>query len=432
MQSSAFRGESLSFGELTVCTISRIQLVNGLFYPFKRFAIPPNGQWCETYLPASFTHQGYLATLLLLLFPWARRRVPREHRRYFDGAFATGVLFLLAALGALTWITAEIPIVNRLRWPFKYFGFGNFPLMLSTAPAFDAIVQWRKSATGRSRLGIALIALQVFNLAALDLSFPRQAFVEHLDPLPLEEPLRPMLANTRMVSVGCVRAEKLRTVASLGYDYATLWELHHFGGYDPLVPYQNYQLTLGLDYQAALCKEPALVPVEYLRQWGVRYYILKEPPANWYAPTLLKWGMRRVHSDRDRIVLQDPAAAPLAGGSGCALQRLGRRGDDLTAVMACSADSLVTLRFLFDPRFTVTVDGVLSKAVETETNQLSVAVPRGVHEVRVAFDDPRLDEGLWIALFALVIVTGFALLRAVRRRSASAPPHKAVPHEPGS
>ncbi len=421
-QLSAFRGRPMPFVLLQECRLTITQLLNGLFLPFMKLYEPIGDAWCETYFPASFTHQGYVATLLLLAYPFVRRHIDHEQRRVIDGFVAVGVLFLLGSLGVLTSIVSIIPVINRFRWPFKYFGFANFLLLIAIAPAFDTLLSRLR---GRARLAtaFALVVLLFVNLTYLDLTFPRQAFFEHTDPVPLQEPLRERLRDGRTVSVGCRsipgKTPKMATISTLGFDYATLWELHYFGGYDPLVPYANYRLTLSLDYNAVICSPPEYVPVEYLRQWGVRYYIVNEPHVTRYEPFLLAQGMRRVHTDQQRVLLEDPRAFPLAASRDCDVGRLSRDGDDLVATVSCRETSAVVFQFLYNPFFAATIDRQPSPLIETPMSHTALQVPAGRHQIRIAYDDPWIDEGFAVALAALAITALMFLLYRKRRGARS-------------
>lgn len=408
MQVSEFRGTELSYGALAACAIPVPHLLNGLFAPFIDYYEPRGDVWCERQFPISFVHQGWIATLLVVAYVFVRKRLPQEQRRFSDAIFATGVVLLVASLGALTPIAASVPVVNRFRWPFKYYGFANLLLMVMTAPALDALLA---RVSKKMIAAAALVGLQTANVATTDLTFPRQAFFEHLDPMPLREPLKPLFASSRSVAAGCVYGDRFPTVASMGFDYATLWELHYFGGYDPLVPSANFRLSLRLDYQAALCGGPDIIPLDYLRFWGVRHYLVRRAFAATYEPVLTQRGLRRVHVDAERVVMEDARALPLAGSGDCAQRALGRIGDDLTATVDCRTDSTVTLRFLYNPFFSATVDGAPAEIAESEANQVLVRVPRGTHVIQLAYDDPLIDAGLWIAAFALVIAGAAWVLR---------------------
>jgi len=424
MKASAFRGQGMSVIRLSSCRISLPQLVNGLFTPFTRWYEPLGPEWCENYFEPSYTHQGFPATLLLLAYPWVRRKYAKETRRVTDACFVAGIFLMLGALGLLAPISSVIPIANRFRWPFKFFGFANFLLVaVCTAPAFDALLARLKTSSRRSAVTIVFVAAQFVNLLVLDISFPRQAFFEHLDNVPLREPLQGRLAGTRTVGVGCRgmvgRDQKLYTASTLGFDYAMLWELHYFGGYDPLVPQRNFNATLGLEYTAVLCMAAERIPFDHLRQWGVQTYILNEPLAPLYEPVFARQGLQRVWADVDRVVMVDPHAAPLAGSRDCRMRGLGRVGDDFATTVECRRDSLVALRFLFHPYLTVTVDGQPVPLRKASADFVVVAVPAGIHEIRLAYDDPSIDIGISIALLALGVSIAAVFLWRRRKEQQS-------------
>jgi len=408
---SAFRGGAMSDAQLRSCSISPTQLLNGLFVPFKRFYLPIGWEWCGTSFPGSYPHQGYLVTLLLLGYGWLRKKIDAEQRRFADASFIVAVVLLIAAMGLLTPYVKYVPVANRFRWPFKYYGFANLLAVLCAAAAFDALRMTRN----RAIASIAVL-VQTVNLAALDLSFPTQAFMEHLDPVPLTEPLRDRLAGSRYLSVGWEGGPQKHTIASGAFDYATLWELHYFGGYDPLVPWRNLHLTLGLDYIAIFTDKPARLPVDYLRHWGVRYYILNQPWAPGYESHLAAQGFRRVYADPRRVLMEDPRPNPLIGSRECTMRSLDRIGDDLRAVVDCKANSTLRMRFLYFPDFSATLDGQPAPIQSTVSGQILMPVPAGVHEIRLMYDDPRLEAGLWIALATACAGAVVAMLLRERRR----------------
>src|SRR6185436_7177672 len=93
-----------------------------------------------------------------------------------------------------------------------------------------------------------------------------------------------------------------------------------------------------------------------------------------------------------------------------------RVGDDLRAVVDCRANSHVRMRFLYFPQFSATVDGRPAPIQPTVSGQIIVPVPAGVHEIRLMYDDPRIEAGLWIALATACAGAVVALLLRERRR----------------
>ena len=415
VQLSAFRSRGMSDAQLRVCSVGPAQFLNGVAAPFGKFYDPSELDlpWCGTNFPPSFTHQGYLATLLLIAYGWRRKHIDAAQRRVLDASLIIGLILLLAMTGLLTPLVSIIPVANRFRWPFKYFAFANMLFALCTVPAFEALRE-RFSRNGRIAFVAIAIAVQLANLTALDLTFPTQAFFEHTDPVPLREALRERFNGGRIASFGFEGAAKQPTLHTMGYDYATLWQLHYFGGYDPLVPSRNLRFTYGLDYFAIIRMPPEMVAIDYLRFWGVRWYILNRPFDAKYEPVFARQGLRRVHADAHRVVLEDARTRPLVSSNDCTTESLGNLGDDLTAVVRCSRNSEVRLRFLYQPFFSAFVDGAGVPIKALVSSQMMIPVPAGRHEIRLAYDDPYISLGIGISV--LTLAAALLLLLIARRR----------------
>lgn len=419
-QRSAYRTGSLSDRGLRTCSIAPAQLLNGLVFPFRRLYDTDRGEWCETNLPASFVHQGYLVTLLLAAYPWLRRRLPAEQRRVCDALLVIALVLVLAMMGWLTYFIAMIPVANRFRWPFKFFLFANLLLVMVAAAGFDVLLSKLRAGVRRIAVATLVIALQAANVTALDLTFPTQGFFEHLDPVPLQEPLKERFGAGRIVTMGWKDSTtKGRTIHTVGYNYATLWELHYLGGYDPLMPARNLALTYRLDYSAIINRAPKNIDFDSLRSWGVRWYVVTRPFLDRYEPALRARGFRQAYSEPDRVVFEDPRAASLVGSADCRTLSIGRLGDDLTATVDCARDSEVQLRFLSNPYFTATVDGSPVEITNQANGQMSVRLGRGTHRIQLAYDDPAIDIGLFLALLSAVAAAAYLSWVAARRRAAT-------------
>jgi hypothetical protein len=416
-QRSAYRTGSLSDRGLRTCSIAPAQLLNGLVFPFRRLYDTGRGEWCETTLPASFVHQGYLVTLLLAAYPWLRRRLPAEQRRVFDASLVIALLLVLAMMGWLTYFIAMIPVANRFRWPFKFFPFANLLLVMVAAAGFDVLLAKLRAGLRRIAGAAVLIAVQAVNVTALDLTFPSQGFFEHLDPVPLQEPLKERFGAGRIVTMGWKESTKGHTVHTAGYNYATVWELHYLGGYDPLMPARNLAFTWRLDYSAILNRAPKKIDFDYLRSWGVRWYVVTRPFLDLYGPELRARGFRQAYSEPHRVVFEDVRAAPLVGSADCRTLSIGRLGDDLTAAVDCTRDSEVQLRFLSNPYFTATVDGSPVEITNHANGQMSVRLGRGTHRLRLAYDDPAIDLGLVLALLSAIAAAACLVSASLRKPS---------------
>jgi uncharacterized membrane protein YfhO len=93
--------------------------------------------------------------------------------------------------------------------------------------------------------------------------------------------------------------------------------------------------------------------------------------------------------------------------------------------VTATAPSLVVVRNSFDNGWEAKVDGRTVPVLAADYFLQAVAVPRGHHEIELAYRDPKIGEGLavstavWIALAVGALAASVAS-RVVRRRRGAA------------
>ena len=428
---SVYRSEALGFHTFRDGALRFAEYVNGTFFPFARLYDIPEIRLFLDQVPASFTHLGYAVLALIVIHVIAgRRHTLPARRRLLDVSLGLGIVGILWATGVLSPLLYWIPVLNRFRWPFKTHAFAAFFLLFIAAAGLDWILRrrWRWS---RAAV-IAILAFQTTNLWFLDLRFPKHGFLEHLDPVPLQEPLADELRTGRYISIG-YEAERPRvfTAPTLGFNYATLWGLQGFGGYEPLVSVITHKATLKLDYEAVLSPDKDRIPLPYLRLWGVRWYIVNRPWNRVHGPQLEREGLVLRNSDAHRLVFEDPFAAPLVyavRGECTPRWRLTYPGDDVETTVECRTDADLVISFLNREGLSVWVNGESAPVTATAFGRLVVNVPAGRHTVRVEYHDSLLDLGFWLSFVGVLVTAVIALAiraRGVRRRGSRADPASA-------
>jgi hypothetical protein len=239
------------------------------------------------------------------------------------------ILLLLLALFSFLWaadigvtrLFYHLPLFNKLRYPFKLAFFTSFFLIMAASIGFDRFIA-TTGATEQRRLQLAavLLALHLANFAVLYGLFPQRLFSAPADRVPFDEPLKAALSQGRIVTgwldpvFSGTKSLPGLTVPTLGYNYATLWGLHFFGGYDPLMPERNFNATMGRinrgDFNVEKGKSLDIVtdvPLEIFRRWGVKWYVFEKS-----IPLVNTGGLVNTSfGDETRNVLNDPAALPL-------------------------------------------------------------------------------------------------------------------------
>ena len=410
----------LSLDTYTAFSYDLSHWLHGLVVPFLDVAHKRMGE------QHFISHIGYLPLLFAVV---ALLHIRKPGRRAYITLFTTlGVFALLwASDSGVTRLFYHVPIYNRFRWPFKVAFFSSFYLVI-VASLGCSIVLEKLSRVRRPgflngwSLALIIVTLQVANALIIHAYLPQHMLSRHEDRVPFDEPLKRTLVDGRIVSVGPdVRHDGDQTlwghsVPSIGFNYATLWGLYHFGGYDGLLPEKNFRVTLGMNWRSDFNVAPGTVldfkeevPLDYLRKWGVRWYVIDRN-----VPVVNTRELQLVASDEFRNVWRDDARKPYAFWSDQA-DSVGvpcQFGvNSIALATERPTDGLLTVNVLHHPYFKASIDGGGTAITETEAGQMAVAVPKGRHTVTLTYRDPYFVTGCVvsvIALFASVVTAGFA------------------------
>ncbi|MFA7402481.1 MAG: hypothetical protein WC007_00700 [Pelobacteraceae bacterium] len=395
--------------------------INGLVAPFHKI-------FPVTYADLDFvSHIGYL-TLLFLIVVIATIRDNKQWR-------IIAVLLLLAVFSLLwscnspvTRLFFELPLFNRLRYPFRLNLFTSFFLiMAATFGAEQLYISISKIVRDSLRMKVVwgiMLAVHLANFGLLYTVEPPHVFSRHLDTPPFNEPLRSSLGTGKIVSAArdvVWDGEKVLpgfTAPLLGYNYATLYGVYHFGGFDTLLSEKSLAATIGLRNRAAFDVAPGAsldigsdVPLEYFRSWGVKWYFFEKS-----IPLENPAGLRLVLSDAYRNVLYDPVAKPFAywrengddAGIACTIRT---NAIEITSKRESKGNLIVTV--LNHPLFSALLDGEALKISEAETGQLSLGIPAGNHTITVRYADPYVVYGA-IASLGMMIILSLIWIRQVK------------------
>jgi hypothetical protein len=377
------------------------------------------------------SHVGYLT---LLFAGGALFTIRNRERGLYVALVAVvgGIALLWASDSFVTRILYYIPVVNRFRWPFKLGFFVSFYLIMLGTFGFG---QFRDTIRRSGWYGLrsvtvlttVLLLLHLMNFVMIHAVLPQHMLSRHEDAVPFDEPLKGTLHDGRIVSVGpdVVRNGDQtlwgHSVPSLGFNYATLWGLYHFGGYDGLLPEKNFRTTLGMNWRSDFNVAPGTVldflnavPKGYFRTWGVKWYVIDRQ-----VEVTNLGDLRLVASDRFRNVWHDAAGRQFAywsdGAAGDSVRYAFRTNSMKIDTQRIAGGQLI-VNVLFNPYFVATVDGMQAELAETDDLQMSITVPKGSHSVEVAYQDRDLRRGCMITLAFLVSAVFAAFMVTLKRR----------------
>ena len=429
MTISARRSDQLPFNIFVSEYFPVDQLLKGLFFPFLQANENTYASWRNL---LNLSHIGYLPILFLSL-GMLERIIHRSKKFMLNSKLLT--VFIIPAVLAFLWATGwafnliiyVIPILNRFRWPFKLAFYLDFYLIVISALFlfhFLARRSWKK--TTKSILLWLIIVLQVFNLVFLYTALPYKDFGEHhADTLPLKEDLLGLLKDGRIISAGFdtwtpspQNDHPYFTAPTLGFNYATLWGLDYFAGYEPLISASNARAGLGLKITGIIGAGDQ-IPVEYLRKAGVKWYIVPGGIARDYANKLGAFGMMEIVTDENRVVFSDAQAYPMVYYSN------GEKNEALdykvtTNTIETNIDfqqpEIIEFNYLYNPFFEGFIDGRNAPLAPVNDIHISLSVPSGKHHILIRYQDPYFLAGIYIVLGFLFILVFFWAIKYVSKR----------------
>lgn len=416
---SASRSSLLSWNDYSDGSYDLAMWLNGLITPFREVGF---NFWNDQHF---ISHIGFIPFVFIIVAAvWFNKQA--------DGRIAA--VFFSLALFALLWagktpltgLIYHVPVYNKFRTPFKLVFFTSFFLAVTASFGADWFYKRFDQMRGAGQYPVkaffvVLLALHVGNMVLLHTVGPQHAFIRFDDRIPLVEPLSDMIGNGggRIVSAGLdvpLDDEKALPGLSaplLGYNYASLWGLYHFGGYNALVPDRNHRATLGL-INSSVYNLPSGMPFEvtpetfeYFRIWGVRWYVVdaRIPPPVGNSFKLMK-------RDAFRNVFYDAEARPMAywadTGRDSSIASSFKVNSMVIDVERDSGAELV-LNVLYNPKFTATVDSASVPLVETAVSQVAINVPAGRHKVKLTYSDRPFLAGVAISACLSLLAVAFAI-----------------------
>jgi uncharacterized membrane protein YvlD (DUF360 family) len=407
------------------------QLIMGLLFPFFQANL---GMVTFRNL-MNLSHIGYAATGLTVVglvgIVIARlRRSAKETIRKFPEVCAFAVSALIGGMWASSLIfnlvVYLIPVLNRFRWSFKLAFYLDFFLILVAASVLSELVcRYRGKAWKMNGILTALIVAQVLNFWLLYTVMPYKDFGEHHgDAVPLEEPIISDLSQGRIISAAfdtwtftTYNDHPYLTGPTMGFNYATLWKLDHFAGYEPLLPGNNAAATFGYHFSAIL-PEKFLGNFEYFRKAGVRWYIVpaeKTDDIKEQYPSL-RWESDL--SDDFRSVFRDDAALPLIYSSdGEALENTGdvNRANTIQVDIEDRRIESISFTYVYNPFFKAYADNEPIPITPVHNMKFDVSVPQGTKQIVIKYEDPYLMIGVYISGGSLIVIGLLLILEKSRK-----------------
>lgn len=420
---SAGRKGVLPWEEYSALSYQVSHWLNGLIAPFHDL---PVNTWVEQQF---LSHIGYLP-LFFISYALLRSKGSGRRKEILLLLVLALFSFLWAAGLGVSGIFYTLPVYNKFRFPFKLAFFTSFFLIMVATIGFDLF-----AARGKTRkwVLVLLLVLHAANFIGLYGLLPQRMFSAIQDKVPFDEPMKEVMADGRIVTGWLdpvfVQDKGIpgKTVPTVGYNYATLWGLYYFGGYDPLLPEKNFHASLGRinrgDFNVEKGKALDVakeVPLANFRTWGVKWFVFEKS-----IQLLNTGGLVDVFVDDSRRILRDPRALPLVYWRDNPA-RGGIRYRFTTNAVQLETDSIeggtVVVNVLYNPFFVAEHDHGELAVTETENGQMSLRVPPGRQTVLVRYLDRDFIRYAEISAWCLLVICAggcYVLVRGYRRRQSN-------------
>jgi hypothetical protein len=408
------------------------QLLLGLLFPF----LKPNKNTIYPFMNLlNLSHIGYL-TVILLVFGIVLLIISQKRKAVLYPVKLS--IFTIPAILAALWTTSRafncviylIPILNRFRWSFKLVFFLDFYLIVIAAFTLAVIMNnLPKKKFAKTVLLTIIITVQIVNFSYLYAATPIKSFtVNYDDQLPLEEPLGDKLTPGRILSVGYeipVNPENYNNVSlpasSFGYNYATLWNLDHFAGYEPMITKANQAASLTLDFTGSAPEEwfNFAEVVEYFRFAGVKWYIVPKSKSEAMAESLSSYGVVSMYEDNSRTVFYDAKAFPMAfveNDPEKSWDSVQTSTNSIRLHIDTDRSETIVFNYIYNPFFKAFIDGQEVSLNKHGPLHMSVLVPDGNHDIVIRYSDPYFNVGIGIAVLFLVSFSGVMISRHYRKK----------------
>lgn len=413
---SAGRNSPLSWEEYSTASYNFLPWLNGLVSPLSdNYIVWPEQQF--------ISHIGFLTLFFCIMAVWQR-----NNRKLVMLFISFAVFsFLWANNTFITKIIYYIPYYNRQRYPFKLVFFTSFFMITVASFGFNECYRRVKGfQKQRWKFGNILIPIilliHIGNFITIYIvSLQRTTNCSRVQKPPHEESLKNLLKDGRIISI--VSGQYLDSCATpikptlLGFNYATLFGLYHFAGYDNLVSVANLEASLMLQAPSYIIItapfNPSNESIDYYRKWGVKWYVM-DTNVEVIEPSFLK----TAYSDDERKIMLDSNARPFVYWLESA-----NKSDiiwDFTTnsiFIKTRSDGVgeIIVNVLYNSFFNATIDGKKVEINKTEDKQMSIVVPSGPHEINVTYIDPYFYNGCYISVGFLILSSVWGLWQLKRK-----------------
>ena len=391
---SLARSKPLWIGQALAYPVLKAELIRAQFFLFRSnmvFGISSVILYCPALT---------LSPLMILWFLFAGTEIRQR-------LFPLLVLAFVALCFASRWhvLLTFMPVFDKFRWPYKVFIFAEFFLLAALVWSVSSWAAERALSRVRSGLAAGVLAVVVVLELVVALThhdgnhFSKTTLPTSDNPLPPGMDAR----LGRVIAIDIILPEAA-SYRFFTHCHGTFFAVPSLGGYNPLVGVAQLRFSLGLDFPNVFPDPITPAVRQKLEARSVRYWMV-DPASPQAAEVEALPGLRLLASEKDRLVFEDPQAAPLAYSSAdptkpCALTYSGNSLliplDGVVAPVEVSVGPTDGWWFRID-------QGPWLRPVD-EDDRLKIDFPTSGRLLEISYFDPRFREGLRLSLTFLIFL----------------------------
>lgn len=411
VERSLARSQPLSYAKFSALNVPSTLWLFGQLFVTIQLKIPKD--FVRASVPY-LSYVGYLSSLLPLGVGVLWKKRPRSR----PWIIACGVCFVIALLwcwNVLGPFIYRVPVMNRLRWPFKLIYFAGFFQCLVAA---QVLTLWSK------RWQRIAIAGFIVNWIVIFCFLPNHAWRIRKFHVPPRSPWEKSLKDGRylVISRGAVYHVSKQFVE---LDYSELWGLDNLLGYEPLLSRRDARIDFGRskpDLYSGSYDGPVDPPLlDHLKKWSVKY-VLVGPTRSNAAGKLARVGFRKQTVKNGWTLWEDPNALSRvhwgdvsAGGGSSAGIRWAEHVNSIDVYLSRWPSLQLVFAFGANPGLETCMTGHCSPVARSPDGLIRVEVPAGTRHVRLIYHNTLLLPSILIALATFAV---YLLLLLRSRRTA--------------
>lgn len=403
---SAFRSTKLPFKGFITNAIAPLDFIPTQFLYFRKDVI-----WG---VDSEIFYFGFINLLLLSL---ALSKKLRPNYKILVCIFIAGLALVFSThLYAIFYL---IPGFNLFRWPFKYYLFFLFFGTIGVAGIANNLIQHN----GRwIKIGMYLL---------LNISIGLNCFVLWHKPenvtglIRIDNPPTNHLENYISQKEGRIFTLWLKEVNPREYYryftfyYATLFDYFHFGGYDPLISRQNYELSLHLRHENIYNGPFSQSLLNYLSSWSVRYLITSDNLQHRFQLTHFPQ-LNLMYEGNNILLYENTRSLPLVYYDDDKLEKLDFDfgTNEINVYPNNSLARTVVINVAPLPKFQVYINGINTGKINPGEFPVKINIPPNTSQVTLKYVDYPFYAGIVVfIIFGTGLVICLVISAAKKRTS---------------